>query len=222
MTSRILLLTGIAGLSLGLTGSAHAGFTAVSNPFTIANGDADNSGNATIGDTFTVNNGSFLSFLGDTSADPTISGGDLANYKFDLTGAVSSVAGNVANYTGTYSIYYDLDLNGAPNEGIFVSQGTFSLAATFAAANTAALTGSLVQTAGPSGPGSSNFRDLGATYGNNPVTVTGTYMGDPTNPLTATGSITLRQNASPVPEPASMAALSLGALALVRKRRRAR
>ena len=80
----------------------------------------------------------------------------------------------------------------------------------------------MTQTAGPSGPGSGNFADLGVRYNFNPVDVTGTYVVNPLNPLQGTGSATLRQMAAPVPEPASMAALGLGALALIRRRRAAR
>jgi hypothetical protein len=209
---RKLILCGC--LALGSTAvPVFAGYTAVTNPTTV---DTPSSGGPAVGDAFdTPTPGSFLSFIGDTPADPTITGGDLSRYLYTLNGSINSIdtLAGVINYTGSYDIFYDLAGSGMFNASDpTVSAGNFDIDATFIpATNNAALTGTLTQTTGPSNPA---FDDL--SYGGNPVDVTGTYVG---NDPGVSGIIdaTLRQNA--VPEPTSMAFLGLGALALLRKRR---
>lgn len=188
---------------------SHAGFTAQTNLFGIANTDNGAPG-ANVGDSFTTSApGTFLSYLADTANDPQLTGGDLANFRFTLTGTVTSVVGNVVNYTGTYRIYY------GPGD-ITVSAGTSLLTATFAAGNTATFNGSIVQTQGPANPA---FGDFGARYNNNPAIITGTYVGDLANPLSASAELTIRQNApAAVPAPAAMLAFGVG---LIRRRRKA-
>jgi hypothetical protein len=191
---------------------ALAGFTAVTNP-TVVNTPA--TGGPAVGDAFnTPTPGSFTTFIGDTPADPTITGGDLSHYLYLLNGSIASITGPIIDYTGTYDIFYDLAGSGAFNvNDPTVSAGNFNITATFIpATNDAALTGSLTQTSGPSNPA---FRDL--SYGGNPVVVTGSYFG--TNPgVSGIIDATLRQNAV-VPEPSSLALLGIGGLTLLRRRR---
>jgi hypothetical protein len=128
-----------------------------------------------------------------------------------MIGTVSSVSGGVVSYTGNYTVFYDLN-----NDDLFtsgadtsISAGTFAMTANFSLGLPAALSGSLAQTAGPSGPGASNFSDFGALYNYAPLSFTGTYapIGDG-----STGTVTgaLATTASPVPLPAA----GLGGLVL--------
>lgn len=210
---RLLPTFAVAAL-LGGASSAFAGYTATTNPFTATATDTTGNG-PSIGDTLSVDGGSFLSFLGDTSQDPTISGGDLNRYRFDLDGTVTSFVGGglATSFSGTYTIYYDQNANGMMDEGLRVSSGDFTLD-TFLTG----ITGSFTQTQGPNNP---SFADLGALYNNNPIDAIGTIVPNFNNPLASTTTLVLRQNAiaQPVPEPATMAALGLGALALIRRRR---
>ncbi len=196
-----------------LAGSSFAGYTAITNPFTATTTDIGNDG-AGIGDLISVQGGSFASFVGDTAIDPTITGGDLNLYRFNLDGEVTSfeLGGIFSSFVGDYTIFYDLNANGLFDEGLSVSSGEFTLNNFLIF-----LDGTFTQTQGPSNPA---FADLGGLYGNNPVLASGTLSPDPLIPTNSTGVLTLRQNAQPVPEPATMAALGLGALALVRRRAR--
>ena len=180
-----------------------------------------------VGLPFTVTDpsGGFSSFVGDTPADPTITGNDLSKYHYTLDGTTQSVdpATRENDYTGTYNIYYDLagQTTYVPGADPSVSMGTFNILATFgtgANSNNADLSGSLTQVTGPTGPGASNFRDLGSTYGNNPVVYTGTYTG--TDPgVSGFLQGTLVQTAA-VPEPASLGLIGFGVAALASGRRR--
>lgn len=205
--NRVFVLAAVTA-ALGVPALSHAGFIAQTNLFGITNTDNGGFG-ADVGDSFTTTApGTFLSYLADTAYDPQLTGGDLANFRFTLTGTVTSVLGNVVNYSGTYRIYY-----GPGN--ITVSAGTSLLTATFAAGNTAIFNGSIVQTQGPANPA---FGDFGARYNNNPAIITGTYTGNPTTPLLATAQLTIRQNASAVPGPGAALAFGVG---LIRRRRKA-
>lgn len=172
-----------------------------------------------VGDAFaTTTPGTFTSFVGDTPADAQVTGGDLNFYRYTLSGAVTGVdllLGRV-DYAGTYTIFYDGNLDGAEGGPADprVSRGTFTITALFTpGTNNAVLTGLLTQT---SGPAVAAFRDL--SYGGNGVEYTGAYVG--TNPGVS-GFIqgALRQNAV-VPAPAAGALAGAGLLAGLRRRRR--
>src|SRR5262249_27224691 len=150
--------------------------------------------------------GTFAAYVADTIFDPQINGNDLSNYGYTLTGTVTSVMGEMVDYSGTYEIFYNLDGNHTLDPGdLRVSAGTFVASAVFTPANTATFTGTLTQTQGPQNPA---FADL--SYGGNPVSLTGNYIGNLTDPSVGTLESTLRQGASAVPEPSAIALLALG------------
>jgi hypothetical protein len=194
---------------------AFAGYTAITTTDTV---NTPSTGGPVVGDLFsTATSGGFTSFIGDTPNDPTLTGNDLPYYRYTLDGSITSINSltDQIEYTGAYSIFYDLNLDGTFETGEpTVSTGDFTIFATFLpGTNDAALTGDLTQTAGPSNPA---FADL--SEGGRPVLYTGTYDGnDPGVSGTIQG--TLRQNAVVVPEPASMGILCLGGLLLGRRRR---
>jgi len=206
----------------------RAGFTATTGVDNVVNSDINAAGGS-IGDSFSVGGlvndddtqpgGTFVMFESDTSSDPQLSGGDLSFYRYNLTGTITDIAANMVQYVGTYSIFYDLNSNGEPDELLFVSSGDFSASAAFDVTGEAAtFMGSLTQTQGPS---NTAFADL--SYGGHPVMISGTYadstMGD--GPST-TGTLTavLRQTAQVVPEPTCAVLLLLGGAigAIVRRR----
>jgi hypothetical protein len=195
-------------LVVSFTATTFAGYTVQTGIDGVANTDNPPSG-ATLGDSFTVSQGTFAAYAPDTILDPQINGGDLGNYGYTLTGNVANVTGLVVNYTGTYEIFYNLDGNNTLDAGdLRVSAGNFAAQATFTPTNTAVFTGTLTQTQGAENPA---FSDL--SYGGNPVSLVGNYVGNPTNPLVGTLESTLRQN-TPVPEPSSVVLALLGAVAI--------
>lgn len=190
---------------------ALAGFTASTGPDTLTNIDNNANSAADVGDGFQLLKGSFSSYLADGPGDPQLTGGDLPKYGYQMIGTVSSVSGGVVSYTGNYTVFYDLN-----NDDLFTSgadtsigAGTFTMTADFSTGLPASLNGTLIQTAGPSGPFASNFSDFGALYNYAPLAFTGTYspIGDGSTG-TVTGS--LATTASPVPLPAA----GLGGLVL--------
>lgn len=197
---------------------AFAGYTATTGVDLGTNTDPGNDG-ATVGDSFTIQGGTFTSFIPDGPSDPQLTGADLAFYRYNLTATVANVGpGAQADYTGTYEIFYDLNLNGMNDDGLLVSGGTLAATASFFAPNNATFTGQLFQTTGPSNPA---FADL--SYGGNPVDFTGDYVGlgfgDGSQ---ATFQSTLRQDGGidAVPEPATFSLLAMGIPMLMMRRRR--
>ncbi len=209
---KILVLAG--AVVLAAQASVFAGYTATTGVNTVLTPAGPLPG-AQIGDTFTtVVPGNFTSFIGDTSSDPTVTT-DLNFYRYLFDGTVSAVNGTEVDYTGTYRIFYDLNLSNSFDAGDpSVSSGDFTLAALFNAPGTAVLNGSLTQTAGPTNPA---FTDLGLKYGGAPTTYTGVYLE--TDPgVSGTISGTLRQAAA-VPEPSIIGLLAAAPLAMGRRRR---
>jgi hypothetical protein len=213
---------------------AFAGFTATSSGDVVNNTDNGSPGASVQNppDSFSIPEGTFLTYTADGPNDPQITGGDLGNYGYTLTGNVDSViGGNVVHYTGTYNIFYNVDGNNTYNPGngdTSISSGTADLTATFTTGYIASLSGSLTQTQGPTGMYASSFADLGATYGYAPATFTGTYQGgvaDPTHGVILDGI--LRENAAPLPTPLPASAtmglsvLGLAGLLTVVRRKRA-
>lgn len=215
-------------VAFGATSDTFAGFTAQTGLDLVVNNDSPPLG-GNIGDSFAVGGnvnsadsqagGTFIGYVADTPADPQLTGGDLNFYRYNLTGTIDSVVGNVANYSGSYLIFYDLDLDGEPNEGLTVSSGTLSATAVFdpVLGETATFAGTLTQTSGPNNPA---FADL--SYNGSPLILTGLYTDSvlldgpsPTGTLTAT----LRQNAVAVPEPASFSLLGASLIGLSFRRR---
>jgi hypothetical protein len=212
-----------------LAPAAQAGFTVLTGLDQVVNTDLGTPGGS-VGDSFSVGGilaapdsqpgGTFASYVPDTPFDPQITGADLNRYRFNLTGTVASVAGSVATYTGSYLIFYDQDLNGEPNDSLTVSGGDFNGTATFdfLTGETALFTGTLTQTQGASNP---VFADL--SYGGNDVFLTGSYidstLGDGPS-QTGLLTVTLRQNALAIPEPATVALCGAAGLALVAVRRK--
>jgi hypothetical protein len=196
-------------------GRAHAGYIAATGPDTVNNIDHGGSLAAQIGDEFQINGGHFSSYTPDGPSDPQLTGADLAHYRYNMDGFIASFGSPIEiNYTGTYFIFYDSNSNGVYNAGtdFRVSAGTFTMAATFFASNSANYTGTEHQTQGPEL--SPPFRDL--SYGGHDTTIAGTYVGDDSNGgLTGTSSGTITQTAAaPLPN-ASFAGLALiGGLAV--------
>jgi hypothetical protein len=224
----IALVAAAIVISLGAGQAVHAGFTAQTSLLTVNNTD-DGTPGGSVGDSFNIGGavvspdaiagGAFLAFLPDTPFDPQITGGDLNLFRFNLSGTIASVNANVVNYDGDYLLFYDVDGDGEPNEGITVSAGDFAGTATFdvLTGETAEFLGTLSQTQGPNNP---NFADL--SYGGTDIVLTGTYLDgagigpSPTGTLTAT----LRQNAVAVPEPATLALSGMAVIASLAIRRR--
>src|SRR6478609_9750403 len=122
-------------LTIGISSSTFAGYTVLTGNNAVKNTDIGAPGGS-VGDSFSVGGsvltadsqpaGTFIAYTPDTPADPQISGADLNFYRYNLTGTISSIMGNLATYTGSYLIFYDLDLNGEPNENLRVSAGTLN------------------------------------------------------------------------------------------------
>jgi hypothetical protein len=213
-------------LSLAGVATARAGFTVQSSVLQVANTDIGTPGGS-VGDSFSIGGsvfsadgtagGSFATYLADTPLDPQIAAGDLGLYRFNLSGSIAGVLANVVTYDGDYSLFYDQNGDGEPNEGLIVSSGDFAGTATFLTGETATFVGTLTQTTGPSNPA---FRDL--SYGGSPIELTGEYadtvIGDGPSP-TGTLTATLRQNAIAIPEPATLSLVGVALAAFGLRRR---
>lgn len=194
--------------TVALSSSAFAGFTAqAGSTYSYTGGGSAIS--PVVGGTYTIASQSITSYTPDTtgpgSLDPQITGGDLAQFRFNVNLTVTAVNGvtGAVSTSGTYSIIYNFT-----NE--LVSGGNASLFLTPFGGSLAVATGSLQQTNGPANPA---FADL--AYGNNAINLVsqgGLFQSD------NTFGLTLRQNA--VPEPTTLAALA-GASILGLRRRRA-
>jgi hypothetical protein len=177
---RSLLLATVA-LSVGLAGTSSA-FTAVTNVSGVLNNDTVGGPGADVGDSFTVTGGSFATYFPD-AGDPTITGGDLNLYRFNMSGTVTNVSSGVVTYAGMYEIFYDGNSNGTLEPGagppdFSYSSGTLDLTVDFtsgAGFGPFTATGMLHQTAGPdAGFPSSGFASSTATF-------TGTYTQNAVN-----------------------------------------
>lgn len=104
-TNSPLLLLAVAALSLGFAGTTF-GFTAVTNLANVTNDNSFGGPGLDIGDTFVVTGGTFASYTPD-AGDPTITGGDLHLYKFNLSGEVNQISGGSISSLGLYEIFYD-------------------------------------------------------------------------------------------------------------------
>lgn len=201
---------------------AHA-YVATLNDTIVRNTDVDQSGTATVGDLFTINNASFSGYT-PCQGDPVIGfnngPNDLGRYLLNVAGLVASTSpdplvGPNVHYGGTYELFYDQDGSGARTVPDFrISTGTISIDALFdMGTGTAALTGTLNQILGPEL--TPPFADLGPM-----VTVSGTYIPNVDGPAIGkiiNGTLT---RACPVPEPSSLGFLATGLLPLLGLRRR--
>jgi hypothetical protein len=218
----------LAALCAAVAAPAFAGFTVTTSPLTVNNTDLGAPGGS-LGDSFSIGGalatadsipgGTFLTYIPDTPFDPQITGGDLNLFRFNLTGTITNIAGNVATYDGDYLIFYDQTGDGEPNEGLIVSGGDFAGSAIFdlATGETATFTGTLTQTQDPN---NATFADL--SYGGSPVLLSGTYIDSTLgNGPSATGTLTatLRQNAVGIPEPGTFALASIGVVGALLRRR---
>lgn len=195
--------------SLGVPSLSHAGFVASTNSFAAANTSSFN----TLGNVLTTTTaGRLVNFDPDGPSDPQIAGGDLSSYRFTLSGTATSVVGSAVTYVGNYQLYYDFA------GGINVSSGSATFTALQTSSRLDILSGQLVQSAGPANPA---FTDLAAKYNYNPLSISGTFTQSATDPKKGLLQINFEQTGQPVPEPASMAILGLGALGLVKRRRKA-
>jgi hypothetical protein len=162
---------------------------------------------------FSVPSGTFLTYT-PSPGDPELTGNDLADYRYDLEGAGTSVTAATIDYTGTYNIYYSLSGHTEATDPS-VSSGTFDILAKFFTANSANLTGILTQTSGPSNPA---FANLATAYGN-PVDYIGTYVGGTVD--TSHGTIQGELlSAAPLPKSAFAGLALFGILGVWRVRSR--
>lgn len=138
-----------------IAGVAHSGFAFIAVTGADGESNAKGPGNsapgAQVGDTFTVDDGTFVTYLPGYN-DPTITKNDLGNYAYILNGTVASVSGNMVDYTGTYEIYYDATASQSVNEADYAfSSGTFTLGVDFNGTGPVyTADGILTQTSGPS------------------------------------------------------------------------
>lgn len=199
---------------------AFAGFVATTGPDD-ATRTKTTSANVSSGDTFTVTQGTLSSYVPTGSSDPQLQGGDIDRYGFEFEFVIDTVTGNTATLTDTiYRLFYDInndeDYDAGTDTSISFGEGQ-NLSVTFTS-TTGTFDGELFQTEGPTGPGSENFADLGATYGGNPVDITGEYLGDDANSGTLT--TTLTQSAVAIPAPgAAMGGMALCGLVGLKRRR---
>jgi len=213
MIKTSLKVLGAASLCVIATQSASA-FTAVSAPATVNNINNNPAPGAQVGDQFSIVGGSFAAHV-PGPGDPTITGGDLNRYRYNMDGTVASVAGAVVDYTGSYRIFYDSNIDGLFNAGDFsYSFGTLAMTIDFSGVGPAFIAnGTLHQTAGPdAGFPSSGFPNADAEF-------TGTYT---VNSLDgSTGIVQGTITSTSVPDAGSSLVLTgIAALGIVAARRR--
>lgn len=204
----ILALTAVASLC-GVEKSSA--FVATTSPATVQNINNDVTPGAQVGDQFSLSGGSFASYV-PGFGDPTITGGDLNRYRYNMDGTVVSVVGTVVTYSGNYRIFYDSDLSGQFNAGDYsYSLGTLGMTIDFGGAAPYVANGQLHQTAGPdAGFPSSGFPNADAYF-------TGTYKVTSLDGSTGTVSGTIR---SAPDAGSSLALLGVGMTGLLALRRR--
>ncbi len=178
--NNIPLLSAVVALSAGFAGISSA-FTAVTNIANVINSDTFGGPGADPGDSFTVTGGSFLTYVAGPG-DPTITGGDLNLYRFNLSGTVINVSSGVVTYAGMYEIFYDGNANGTLELGagppdFSYSSGTLDLTVDFNAPGFGPFlaNGTLHQTAGPD----AGFPSAG--FANTDASFTGSYTQNATN-----------------------------------------
>jgi hypothetical protein len=204
----ILALTAAASLC-GVEKSSA--FVATTAPATVQNINNNAAPGAQVGDAFSLIGGSFSSYVPGLG-DPTITGGDLNRYRYNMDGTVASVVGATVTYSGTYRIFYDSDLSGEFNVGDFsYSVGTLGMVIDFLGVGPYVANGTLHQTSGPdAGFPSSGFANTDAIF-------TGTYQVTSTDGSEGTVSGVIR---SAPDAGSSLALLGMGMTGLLAMRRR--
>lgn len=204
----ILALTAVASLC-GVEKSSA--FVATTSPATVENINNNPASGAQVGDQFSLIGGSFSTYIPGLG-DPTITGGDLNRYRYNMDGTVASVVGTTVTYTGNYRIFYDSDLNGEFNTGDFsYSLGTLGMVIDFLGVGPYVANGTLHQTAGPdAGFPSSGFPNANASF-------TGTYEVTSADGSKGTVSGVIR---SAPDAGSSLALLGMGMTGLLALRRR--
>lgn len=182
----------LALAALNTAGARAAGFGFTVSSATVVNNDANNNGKADVGETFTVTNAKFSSYVSSGGA-PKIADGDLDRYSADIHGTVVAVNGNEVRYTGPFSITYT---GPAYPLGLVIETGQTEFWATFQPDGSAILRGNFKAKPGnePGMDSDPNFRDTDfEPY--NPGRFFGLYTPTPGNP--ATGTISANMNAGP-------------------------
>ena len=189
---------------------AFAGYVAYSGPATVTMTDAQPG----VGDTMTVTAGAFASYDPDGPSDPQITT-DLDLYGWTLDAACDQLLGSQSLYSGTYTVFYDVNDNGTFEDAIdyHVSKGTTSMTVSpvveLSGVSLMITFGSLQQTAGPEM--SPPFADI--SYGQ-PIGFGGTITVPTTSPAIGTMALTF----SAVPEPGMLGALGIAGCLLFRRR----
>jgi PEP-CTERM motif len=182
---------------------ALAGYTITTNADVVSNHDIGPFGTS-VGDSFSIKQGTFALFVPDSPMDVQIGPALLANLGYTVTGTVTGLAGTTASYSGTYEIFLNTDGNHTLNPGdLRVSSGTYT--ATALNIPFSAFNGHLTQLLGPQNPG---LPDL--SNGGHDINLVGYYLSIPFVTSEGMMQTVFAQNAAAVPEPDSMVILALG------------
>lgn len=197
-------------LSCGFAGSAHAGYTLMTNPVWIS-APRETARPFAVNDLFwTGEFGTFSEIYRDSAYDLNIQPADLVTYRYTLSGQVIAASNESVVYSGEYEVFIVLGHIRIAD----VSAGSFLLSAEFQSPSRAILRGDLIQDPGR-GPGDPSLPDL--SYGGFPIEFSGVYE----ETLVGVGGLLegeFRQDA--IPSPATALLLGVTGFGFATRRRR--